>query len=131
MYTNLVSVLKRHISSTGTEGLLPQNLPDSILQDLNKVFEMQPFEKYVTDKRGSYLAGPLYCVITLLHHQKKEDSIEIGIDALKNAVEIYSTNLALEALARKNGFEINPKPSLENIFSLDRNVEIPKKYIEL
>ncbi|QTN40498.1 hypothetical protein [Marinobacter salsuginis] len=92
---------------------------------------MQPVEKCGTKNRGPYLAGPLYCVITLLHHQKKKDSLEIDIDTLKNAVEIYSTNLALEALARKNSFEINPKPSITNIFSLDRNVEIPRNYLEL
>lgn len=131
MCTNLVSALKQHVASKGTVGLLPQNLPDSILHELNEVFEMQPVEKCGTKNRGPYLAGPLYCVITLLHHQKKKDSLEIDIDTLKNAVEIYSTNLALEALARKNSFEINPKPSITNIFSLDRNVEIPRNYLEL
>jgi hypothetical protein len=127
MYASLISALKSHVDDAGVEGLLPQNLPDSILNELTSLFFRDRTKKTV-NVSGDRLAPALFCVRTVLEHQKKASS-DFELGDLLHALEVYSANLGLELVARKHNFEISPAVSVSDIFSADREVTLPKDFL--
>jgi hypothetical protein len=128
MYASLISALKSHVDDAGVEGLLPQNLPDSILNELNSLFFRDTTKKTV-NVSGARLAPALFCVRTVLEHQNKKASSDFELGELLHALEVYSANLGLELVARKHNFEISPAVSVSDIFSADREVTLPKDFL--
>lgn len=130
MNKNVLSALQKHFDEAATDGLLPQNLPTPLLENL--VSALRPRD--VSDK--SYLAirerlaGPIFCVGKIMDYQNNNTPGEYDIETFGEFFQIYTVCLMLEIAARKHRFEIKPPVTLSDIFSPDREISISSEVFQ-
>ncbi|MFT7879060.1 MAG: hypothetical protein ABXS91_01590 [Sulfurimonas sp.] len=119
-----VSKLRKYIKKHGTKILLPQNLPDEILNRL--VQEV----KALDDDRPEEVPSStlLMCILFLKNGPKMTDSmkIEFSEEEILDYFNMYTIYIRLEDMRRKGLVHIpdDSLPTLQNIFDKSRKMDI-------
>lgn len=119
--------LNAHIYEYGLEGLLPQNLPDNILDRL--LLEIDSYQQENDETPASTL---LIAILTLQNGkiiQSNTGSINIdfqGEDDLMDKFNSYMICIILESLRRETPLYIadDSLPTLKNIFDKQRQIQL-------
>ncbi len=126
MTKNAIETLREHIKKKGLSGLLPQNLPENILERM--YLETLSMEKGIVDTPASTL---LLAVIFL---EKGEDNIGKSFDIFLEEddflekINLYFASVRVEDERRKKLIFV-PKdslPTLDNLLELDREITISR-----
>jgi hypothetical protein len=126
MTKNAIETLREHIKKKGLSGLLPQNLPENILERM--YLETLSMENGIVDTPASTL---LLAVIFL---EKGEDNIGKSFDVFLEEddflekINLYFASIRVEDKRRKK-FIFLPKdslPTLDNLLELDREITISR-----
>lgn len=122
---NHIEQLLRYVEDNGVQGLLPQNLPDKLLDRMNK--EGDAVNNNTTEKTPP--SSLLIAVMLLTKGEKhlgKKVEIDVAPNLLMDNFSLYITSLRIEDMIRKGDIEIAKRslPSIKNIFDTTRSVEI-------
>lgn len=124
---NPVNKLHRHIKKHGTKGLLPQNLTDDLLRRMN--LEAEAIRNGTTEEvpSSTMLLSILHLVNPAFNTNKMVE-VEIEPDVLMEYFDLFMVALSVEDMRRKKEIKMDESslPTLQNIFDLDRKIEITK-----
>lgn len=121
---NLLNKLIKHVEERGINGLLPQNLPEVLLNQMN--IEGDSLESDTIQEIPT--STLLLAVLHLLYKKKLSKqpiTIEIQPTKLMEYFSQYIIALRMEDMRRKKDIEIpdNSLPTLENILDPTRKVK--------
>ena len=121
-----ISEFNKYFMKEGMIGLLPHNLPDSILDDM--VIESEAYEEEDNGSTGMLIAAVMCIKCGLLSTDYASD-IEIyfkSVDDLFDKLHMYRINIMLESRRREKGFKVPKKdlPTLDNIFNEHINFRV-------
>jgi len=115
----------KYFMKEGMEGLLPQNLPDSILNEM--LIESEAYE----DDEGitGMLIAAVMCIKCGLLSSDYIGDLELyfkSLDDLFDKLHMYRVHIMLESRRREKGFNVPKKdlPTLDNIFNEHINFRI-------
>ena len=122
-----IDKLLRHIKKQGTKGLLPQNLPDDLLKRMS--LETEAIRNETTEEMPS--SALLLSVLHLFDPTvNTNNKVEVNIepDLLMEYFDLYMVALRIEDMRRKKEIEVDESslPTLQNIFDIDRKIEMTK-----
>jgi hypothetical protein len=129
----MLSKLNNELLRQGPAALLPQNLSDAWLADLQEKAEAYLDATYDLDvcKRPSDNADPalITCVLEL-YRKGAGDDRRLKPERLGELLTVYALNLIIESATRHYGLAA-PRPDLKNVLSPERIRKLGKKIPEL
>jgi hypothetical protein len=115
----------KEVVQKDVKGLLPQNLSDKWLDVLSE--EAEDFiniQEGILQDEKTTMSALVISVLTILEHQHgSTGSFEIAPEELTKCFQNYIIALSAEEISRKTYIKVEP-PTLENIFSNDRQVKV-------
>lgn len=115
-----VNKLLKHIDKHGIKGLLPQNLPDELLDRMNA--EADAIENNKTEEIPS--SSLLISILRLTNEPITKDKIEVTIetDKFREYLSMYIMSLRIEDMRRKKDINVptDSLPNIKNIFNKTR-----------
>ncbi len=129
----LLSRFANEVLSKGPSALLPQNLSLEWLTKVQKMVDDFLDINFVSNNCEDVgdSVDPILsaCVYEILgHHQ--EGTTEISADDLIKKITIYAIQITIETIRRQSGIAVD-HPSLENIFDLNRLMELSNLFPEM
>ncbi len=129
----LLSRFANEVLSKGPSALLPQNLSLEWLTKIQKMVDDFLDINFVSNNCEDVgdSVDPILsaCVYEILgHHQ--EGTTEISADDLIKKITIYAIQITIETIRRQSGIAVD-HPSLENIFDLNRLMELSNLFPEM
>jgi len=129
----LLSRFANEVLSRGPSALLPQNLNLEWLAEIQEMVDDFLDINFVSnnceDVGNSVDPILTACVSEILtYHQ--EGTTEISADDLIKKITIYAIQITIETIRRQSGIAID-HPSLENIFDLNRLMELTNLFPEM
>ncbi len=129
----LLSRFANEVLSKGPSALLPQNLSLEWLTKIQKMVDDFLDINFVSNNCEDVgdSVDPILsaCVYEILgHHQ--EGATEISADDLIKKITIYAIQITIETIRRQSGIAVD-HPSLENIFDLNRLMELSNLFPEM
>ena len=121
---NYMKEFAEHVHDNGKEGLLPQNLTDSMLSRM--LMEVDDFENDRERKEGEIF---ILAIFSLKHEEEVYTNVKITFDSEDELADIFSCYIAcleLEGIRRSRSLTmpISSLPTLKNIFDKNRKIQM-------
>ncbi len=115
---------REYVHEYGKEGLLPQNLPDSILSRM--LVEIDDFENDRNRKEGEIF---ILAIFSLKYEEEEYTNVKITFDSDDELADVFSCYIAcleLEDIRRSTSLSMsnNSLPTLKNIFDKNRKIRM-------
>lgn len=114
-------IISQQIDEMGGNGLLPQNMPDLMLQTLvgaSRIILADSYENVADEIKSGYTAAIINIVCIISSYPFKKDRYELETDELFRRIGLFSLMAEMEFMSRNTGLSVE-KPSIDSIFKED------------
>lgn len=118
-----IDLLNIHINKYGIEGLLPQNLSETLLKIISVEFDNLQGK---TDKSSTIILNTVLLLSKHKLHSSNDEIIDIEAEEFIDQVSNYGVSITIEEIRRAGLIDIsqNNLPVLSNILDSDRDLVV-------